>query len=75
MKLTKNQIVACNVVDGILRWHSQNDIEGADHILAAHVMQHSEYVETGDRECLHIAKNYINQLYEIFRKAKEEWNE
>lgn len=73
-KLTKNQIVACNIVDSLLRWQAESSEDsGADETLMFFIAQHGEYIQTKDRECLTVAKDYIWQLYEIFRKAKEDW--
>ena len=73
-KLTKNQVVACNIIDGMLRWMAESSEDsGADETLMVFITQHGEYKQTKDRECLTVAKDYIWQLYEIFRKAKEDW--
>ena len=73
-KLTKNQAVACNIIDSMLRWMAENSEDsGADEALMVFIAQHGEYKQTKDRECLTVAKDYIWQLYEIFRKAKEDW--
>ena len=74
MKLTKNQVVACNVIDNLLRWMAESEQDsGADEALMLFIAQHAEYKQTKDRECLTVAKDYIWQLYEIFKSAKEEW--
>ena len=73
-KLTKNQVVACNIIDSMLRWMSESSEDpNAQEALILFVAQHGEYRQTKDRECLTVAKDYIDQLYEIFRKAKEDW--
>lgn len=76
MKLTKNQVVACNIIDSMLHWMTENKQDsGADEALMLFIAQHAEYKQTKDRECLTVAKDYIWQLYEIFKLAKEEWTE
>lgn len=75
-KLTRNQVVACNIVDSLLRWLAESSEDsGADGELMLFIAQHGEYIQSKDRECLTVAKDYIEQLYEIFRKAKEDWDE
>lgn len=78
MKLTINQIVAANIIDSLLRWdaYSKSDPEQkhwADKVLQRHIVEHSEYIETKDRDRLVLVKSYVEQLYEIFKKAKEDW--
>ena len=77
-KLTINQVVAANIIDSLLRWDvsSKSDPEAkywADQILSRHITEHASYIETNDRECLILVKSYVEQLYEIFKKAKEDW--
>ena len=73
-KLTKNQITACNIIDSMLRGTVESSEDpNADDALALFVAQHGEYKQTKDRECLTVARNYTEQLYEIFKKAKEDW--
>lgn len=63
MKLTKKQVVACNVIDSLLRWMAESEQDsGADEALMLFIAQHAEYKQTKDRECLTVAKDYIWQL-------------
>lgn len=82
MKLTIIQSVAANIIDQLLhqdvtRKEGLGDDEGkywADRLLQRHVTEHAEYIDTGDREKLVLVKEYTYQLYDIFKRAKEDWD-
>ena len=74
MKLTKMQIIACNIIDAITE-HSANKKQNLDAVSERFLFDQElqEYKKTGDREKLTICKRRLFELEEIFSQARKEW--
>lgn len=76
MKLTNNQIIACNIIDELIKARASNTQEKKDIILQLKAYEEfNNYCESNDRNDLTIMKDWTKQLCEIFRKAQEDWND
>lgn len=76
MKLTNNQIIACNVIDELIKARASNTQEKKDIILQLKANEEfGNYCESNDRNDLTIMKDWTKQLYEIFKKAQEDWHD
>lgn len=74
MKLTTNQIIACNIIDELIKAKSHNAQSKDDIILQLKASEEfNNYCKSNDRNDLTIMKYWTEQLCEIFRKAQEDW--
>lgn len=76
MKLTKMQIIACNIIDALTdheAYEDQNLDTVSEKFLFDQELQ--EYMRTGDREKLTICKRRLFELEEIFSQARKEWED
>ena len=73
MKLTTNQIIACNIIDELIRAKVQSKDDIILKLKASE--EFNNYCKSNDRNDLTIMKDWTEQLYEIFRKAQEDWEE
>ena len=76
MKLTKMQIIACNIIDAITE-HGANEKQNLDTVSERFLLDQElqEYMQTGDREKLTICKRRLFELEEIFSQARKEWED
>ena len=74
MKLTKMQIIACNIIDAINEYEA-NVKQNLDTISERFLFDQElkEYKQTGDREKLTLCKRRLFELEEIFSQARKEW--
>lgn len=76
MKLTTNQIIACNIIDELIKANASKKQSTNDIILQLKVNEEFDnYCESNDRNDLTIMKDWTKQLYEIFKKAQEDWHD
>lgn len=73
-KLTNSQVAALNIINDCLhqKWQQRNSEDARD-VACTIARQYATYKETHDRNDIPVLKEHIEQLYEIFKKAKEEW--
>ena len=75
MKLTTNQIIACNIIDELIKSKAHNAQSTNDIILQLKTSEEfNNYCESNDRNDLTIMKDWTKQLCEIFNKAQEDWD-
>ena len=76
MKLTKMQIIACNIIDALTE-HDTNKKQNLDTVSERFLFDQElqEYMQTGDREKLSICKRRLFELEEIFSQARKEWED
>ena len=76
MKLTKLQIIACNIIDALVE-HSANEKQDLDSVSERFLLNQElqEYKQTEDREKLTICKRRLFELEEIFSQARKEWED
>jgi hypothetical protein len=75
MKLTTNQIIACNIIDELIKARTHG-LQSKDNIILQLKAneEFNNYCKSNDRNDLTIMKDWTKQLYEIFKKAQEDWN-
>ena len=73
MKLTTNQIIACNIIDELIRARTQSKDDIILQLKASE--EFNNYCKSNDRNDLTIMKDWTKQLCDIFNKAQEDWNE
>ena len=71
MKLTENQIIACNIIDVIINDMAQNKGDIALKLKAYE--EFTRYKESNNRDDLKIMKKYIKSLYTLFKDAYDDW--
>lgn len=75
MKLTTNQIIACNIIDELIRANASNKQSKNDIILQLKANEEfNNYCKSNDRNDLTIMKDWTKQLCDIFNKAQEDWD-
>ena len=75
MKLTTNQIIACNIIDELIRANVSNKQSKDDIILQLKANEEfNNYCKSNDRNDLTIMKDWTKQLCDIFNKAQEDWD-
>ena len=76
MKLTTNQIIACNIIDELIRAKARSAQSKEDIILQLKASEEfNNYCQSNDRNDLTIMKYWTEQLCEIFNKAQEDWHD
>lgn len=71
MKLTENQIIACNIIDVIINDMAQNKGDIALKLKAYE--EFTRYKKSNNRNDLKIMKKYIKSLYTLFKDAYDDW--
>lgn len=80
-KLTKTQVIACNMVDKLNDRSKDFDNMSAEEQAAYIQYQFAfgeelrKYKETGDRRYLKLVKKDLEDVYNIVKKALEEWTD